>query len=86
MIKHFNDFGAPLMLGGEKDHMSKGIFGVARSGPSMEQTFLLVVDPHYASETPRLSEIKKFVYWRALCDLEQGFYNLMFPLTYRRPK
>ena len=74
------------MMGGETDHMSKGIFGIARSGPDAEQTYLLIVDPHYASDTPDLKDARRYIYWKSVVDLDPGFYNLMFPLTYRRPK
>ena len=74
------------MMGGERDAMSKGIFGVARSGPREDETYLLIVDPHYASETPQNEAARKFIYWKAVCDLEAGFYNLMIPMSYDRPK
>ena len=71
------------MMGGQRDHYSKGIFGIAESE---EETFLLCVDPHYASETPKMEETKKFVYWKSVADLEEGFYNIMLPLSYKRPR
>lgn len=73
------------MMGGENDHGSKGVFGIGRSGPLPEQTYLLIVDPHYASDTPELKDAQKYTYWKSIVDLEPGFYNLMFPLTYKRP-
>ena len=74
------------MMGGERDHLSKGIFGVARSGPTEDQTYLLIVDPHYASETPEKSDAQNYIYWKAVCDLDPGFYNLMIPMSYDRLK
>ena len=86
ILTHFSNFGAPLMMGGENDQYSKGIFGIARKGRKFEDVYLLIVDPHYASESPDPVQARKFVYWKALSELEQGFYNLLMPLSYKRPE
>ncbi|XP_076333048.1 ufm1-specific protease 1-like [Tachypleus tridentatus] len=77
--RHFDCFGSPVMMGGDRDCSSKGIMGICSTS---EESYLLVVDPHYSgrSTTKETLQILEFVKWYPLSSfMESSFYNLCFP-------
>ncbi|KAL3882579.1 hypothetical protein ACJMK2_028909 [Sinanodonta woodiana] len=78
IIKHFQTFGAPVMMGGDGDNSSKGILGVCE-----EPAALLVMDPHYYGNRPvsrlSLQEDGWIKWWTLDKFMEGSFYNLCFP-------
>lgn len=55
---HFQKFGSPIMMGGDVDSSSKGIFGIATS--KNKKYYLLVVDPHFWDKKTSLHPTKNF--------------------------
>ncbi|XP_032094158.1 inactive Ufm1-specific protease 1 [Thamnophis elegans] len=88
LYAHFQGGGGPVMMGGGRDHSSKGLLGVC-SGP--EGHHLLVLDPHFYGRAGSLSrqeaQGKGWVSWRGLGSFEEtSFYNLCLPQFWaRRP-
>ena len=81
--KHFVETGCPVMMGGDRDNSSKGIFGICSSGDANEH-YLLVVDPHYVATThdvtPQLLVDQGWVKWVKLSHFEaDSFYNICLP-------
>ncbi|XP_015668631.1 inactive Ufm1-specific protease 1 [Protobothrops mucrosquamatus] len=81
LYDHFQEGGGPVMMGGGRDHVSKGLLGVC-SGP--EGHHLLTLDPHYYGPAGSLSrheaQAQRWVSWRALGSFEEAsFYNLCLP-------
>ncbi|KAK9398409.1 inactive Ufm1-specific protease 1 [Crotalus adamanteus] len=81
LYAHFQEGGGPVMMGGGRDHVSKGLLGVC-SGP--EGHHLLTLDPHYYGPAGSLSRqeahAQRWVSWRALSSFEEAsFYNLCLP-------
>ena len=81
LIKHFEKFGSPIMMGGDVDASSKGIFGVAQD--KNDAFYLLVIDPHYYGKPPSSPQDlcrNGWVQWKALDDfMNDSFYNLCMP-------
>ena len=76
---HFETCGAPVMMGGDTDNASKGIFGVCRTN---KEAFFLILDPHYFGAVPTRSvlENKQFLLWRPVKSfMEDSFYNMCLP-------
>ncbi|XP_068620607.1 probable Ufm1-specific protease 1 [Battus philenor] len=76
---HFEDFGSPIMMGGDIDCSSKGVMGIKLSG---KNTNLLIVDPHYVGkeQSKQLLKNKGWVKWQPLNEfLSSSFYNLCLP-------
>lgn len=72
---HFAKTRCPVMMGGDKDASSKGIFGVSHGA-------LLVVDPHYAAKsvTREILADQGWVRWIRLEEFcQDSFYNLCLP-------
>lgn len=79
LVDHFESMGSPVMMGGDVDCSSKGIMGIHVGD---DETFLLVVDPHYAGKeiTAEFLQTKQWVKWQALNDfIGSSFYNLCLP-------
>ncbi|XP_060555107.1 ufm1-specific protease 1-like [Ruditapes philippinarum] len=77
LVKHFQEYGAPVMMGGESDSSSKGVIGVCRNPQA-----LLIMDPHYYGPTKSKTYLQKegWVKWRLLEEFkEHSFYNLCLP-------
>ena len=81
VINHFRKFGSPIMMGGDRDASSKGIFGVAQD--KNDQCYLLVVDPHYYGKPisdPKMLSENGWVAWKSLDEfVHDSFYNLCLP-------
>jgi len=79
---HFTKTGCPIMMGGDRDASSKGVFGACRTNA---QSFLLIVDPHYVSPTGSSSvsshlASEGWVKWVPLDHFNlDSFYNLCLP-------
>ena len=78
---HFETFGSPIMMGGDQDASSKGIFGVAqeRNGRS----YFLIIDPHYYGSDLRSCDKlyqDSWVHWKPVDSfMDSSFYNLCLP-------
>ncbi|XP_069502188.1 ufm1-specific protease 1 isoform X2 [Ambystoma mexicanum] len=76
---HFQNIGAPVMMGGDTDNSSKGIMGVCSSP---QGHYLLVLDPHFYGKGLDRTEAQQFgwVQWRDLDSFQQeSFYNFCIP-------
>ncbi|RXG52079.1 Ufm1-specific protease 1 [Armadillidium vulgare] len=81
LFDHFKARGAPVMMGGDNDNSSKGIVGICR-GKEEENSYLLVVDPHFWGEAREQSYLQSnnWVKWQKLSDFDSSsFYNLCLP-------
>ncbi|XP_058037361.1 inactive Ufm1-specific protease 1 isoform X1 [Ahaetulla prasina] len=81
LYAHFQGGRGPVMMGGGRDHASKGLLGVSSGS---EGHHLLVLDPHFYGRAGSLSrqeaQAKRWVSWRALSSFEEtSFYNLCLP-------
>lgn len=82
--RHFEQFGSPIMMGGDKDCSSKCIVGlhVGKGG-----VYLLIVDPHFVGQAKNAKHLMndQWVKWQNLDDfVDSSFYNLCLPqLKYR---
>ena len=79
---HFTRFGSPIMMGGDADCSSKGIFGAARDASDGGSGLLLVVDPHYYGKKAANERLwgRGWVKWVRLSEfMDSSFYNLCLP-------
>ncbi|XP_041452945.1 ufm1-specific protease 1-like [Lytechinus variegatus] len=78
LVKHFKTLGTAIMMGGDSDASSKGIFGV-HLGAS--RSYLLVLDPHFTGHATVEELIKKeWVSWKPSDSfMASSFYNLCLP-------
>ncbi|XP_028331080.1 ufm1-specific protease 1 [Gouania willdenowi] len=79
--EHFDTRGSPVMMGGDRDNSSKCVVGVCTGE---EDSYVLVVDPHYYGPKPDRAELQRrgWVGWRKLSSLDQtSFYNMCLPQT-----
>ncbi|XP_023954469.2 ufm1-specific protease 2 [Bicyclus anynana] len=79
LCNHFENFGSPIMMGGDVDCSSKGVMGVHVDGINSK---LLIVDPHYVGKEVSKQFLcrKGWVKWQPLKDfLSSSFYNLCLP-------
>jgi len=77
--KHFEQFGSPIMMGGDRDCSSKCIVGLHVGN---EGVYLLIVDPHFVGKAKSTEHLKKdrWVKWQNLDDfVDSSFYNLCLP-------
>ncbi|EGD76252.1 hypothetical protein PTSG_00954 [Salpingoeca rosetta] len=95
---HFQHVGSPIMCGGTRDNMSRAILGVESGDDVMQDTRLLIMDPHFirGEEDERrmctcvdaaLSHLfkKRWLSWRPLSSFEAGsHYNLCCPIPSRQ--
>ena len=81
IFNHFQKFGSPIMMGGDMDCISKGVFGIAKS--KINQYFLLILDPHYYGKhltNPAKLYEQGWVSWKPITDFMNGsFYNMCMP-------
>jgi len=78
---HFQHYGAPVMMGGDKDAASKCILGIR--GTTEKDTALLILDPHCVDVPMTESSLikKKWLSWKTLRSFnDSSFYNLCLPL------
>lgn len=76
---HFEEFGSPVMMGGDKDCSSKCVVGI-HEGP--RNTYLLIVDPHFVGKARGTKQLEnhRWVKWQRLDDfIDSSFYNLCLP-------
>ncbi|XP_037525538.1 inactive Ufm1-specific protease 1 isoform X2 [Rhipicephalus sanguineus] len=88
LLRHFEQQGSPVMMGGDSDASSKGVLGVCQT--SSGESHLLVLDPHWYRNDAKhglLAGAKAhlqqdgWISWRSLGSLmESSFYNLCLPL------
>lgn len=79
---HFEQFGGPIMMGGDMDAASKGILGYGTN--DHQQSFLLIADPHFKNDRQPVNVdyllADQWVAWRALDSFEKNsFYNFCMP-------
>lgn len=77
--EHFAVSASPIMMGGNMDCSSKGIFGIHIGE---ENTYLLVVDPHFVGRAKSARQLQGdyFVKWQNLNEfIDSSFYNLCLP-------
>lgn len=77
LVKHFKEFGSPVMMGGDTDNASKGVLGVC-----LEPAALLIMDPHFYDKNGTKDQLQRdgFVTWRTLDTFVRGsFYNFCLP-------
>ncbi|XP_066265816.1 ufm1-specific protease 1-like [Branchiostoma lanceolatum] len=80
LTEHFRSIGSPVMMGGDTDNSSKGIFGVCGAG---NDAHLLIVDPHYHGtvQDPLALQQDGWVKWQHVREFKSdSFYNLCLPL------
>lgn len=82
--RHLEQFGSPIMMGGDRDCSSKCIVGLHIGSGSI---YLLIVDPHFVGKAKGAEHLRKdrWVKWQNLNDfVDSSFYNLCLPqLKYR---
>ena len=84
VVKHFVERSCPIMMGGDLDCSSKGIFGTCSTE---SEKYFLILDPHFV-DTKDVDTIPLYlvetgwVKWVKLKDFdESSFYNLCLPQT-----
>ena len=83
VFQHLQQKKCPIMMGGDLDNSSKGIFGACKSE---KDKYFLIIDPHFV-KTKENSNITasdlielRWVKWQKLKDFYQSsFYNLCLP-------
>lgn len=76
---HLEDFGSPIMMGGDRDCSSKCIVGIHESANG---TYTLIVDPHYVGKPKNAMQLENcnWVKWQNIRDFsDSSFYNLCLP-------
>ena len=85
VVKHLEERCSPIMMGGDLDCSSKGIFGACTAVG--DDKYFLIVDPHFVKseelpETPEQLVEAGWAKWVKLKDfVESSFYNLCLPQT-----
>lgn len=77
--KHLEQFGSPVMMGGDRDCSSKCIVGLHITD---KDTHLLIVDPHFVGIAKNAEHLRndRWVKWHNLNDfIDSSFYNLCLP-------
>ncbi|GAB1611236.1 ufm1-specific protease 1-like [Argonauta hians] len=77
LVKHFQHFGSPVMMGGDDDSSSKCILGVCQQSKS-----LLVLDPHLNKKQATEEDLINggFIQWKLVESFQgKSFYNLCLP-------
>ena len=80
--EHIDKTGCPIMMGGNLDASSKGVFGACATKSSK---FFLILDPHYVKSNSEVVDYDKLVTsgWAQWVNLEEfsrsSFYNLCLP-------
>lgn len=79
IVKHFHEFGSPIMMGGDRDCSSKCIVGLHTSAKGV---YLLIVDPHFVGRARDAEHLRNdyWIKWQSLDDfIDNSFYNLCLP-------
>ncbi len=84
--EHFSKYGSPVMMGGDADASSKGVFGTRRTDEG--DKYLLIVDPHFWRGKGKTAESLQpvidqgYIAWKRVPQdfCESSFYNLCMPL------
>ncbi|XP_075165757.1 putative Ufm1-specific protease 1 [Haematobia irritans] len=79
LLKYFRDYGGFVMMGGDMDAASKGIAGVHSNG---NDSYLLIVDPHYSGVPASIDDLikKGYIRWQNTKEfVDSSFYNLCLP-------
>ncbi|KAA0195533.1 hypothetical protein HAZT_HAZT006119 [Hyalella azteca] len=79
LVEHFKVRGSPVMMGGDRDNLSKGIMGICQC---KDMTYLLVVDPHFWGEARDRNSLQSegYVQWKPLSEFDgNSFYNFCLP-------
>uniref|UniRef100_UPI00358E9591 ufm1-specific protease 1 n=1 Tax=Myxine glutinosa TaxID=7769 RepID=UPI00358E9591 len=79
LLNHFNNSGAPVMMGGNKDAASKGILGVCQLHDAY---YLLILDPHYYGPPLSIETACSggWLTWRSMNSFDKNsFYNFCLP-------
>ena len=85
VMKHLIERCCPIMMGGDLDCSSKGIFGACTTASG--DKYFLILDPHFVKnkggpETPEHLIEAGWAKWVKLKDfVESSFYNLCLPQT-----
>lgn len=81
LCNHFDTIKSPVMMGGDNDASSKGIFGVVK-GDTPSSTHLLIVDPHCCLDLSVEALVEEhWVTWRSVDQFDRNsFYNICMPL------
>nr|KAF7430109.1 hypothetical protein H0235_006507 [Vespula pensylvanica] len=77
--QHFEEFGCPIMMGGDQDCSSKCIIGMHTG---LKEAYLLIIDPHFIGKAKSIEELKsnQWVKWQSIKDfVYSSFYNLCLP-------
>ncbi|KAI4497254.1 hypothetical protein M0802_007738 [Mischocyttarus mexicanus] len=78
-FEHFEEFGSPIMMGGDQDCSSKCIIGIHTGSKG---AYLLIIDPHFIGKAKSMEELKnkQWVRWQNIEDfVYSSFYNLCLP-------
>ncbi|XP_017881650.1 ufm1-specific protease 1-like [Ceratina calcarata] len=76
---HFEEFGSPIMMGGDRDCSSKCVLGIHENP---KNTYLLILDPHFVGQATGTEQLENYnwVKWQNLDDfIDSSFYNLCLP-------
>ncbi|OAD62941.1 Ufm1-specific protease 1, partial [Eufriesea mexicana] len=76
---HFEEFGSPIMMGGDRDCSSKCVLGIHEGTTN---TYLLIVDPHFVGRARGTEQLENYhwVKWQNLNNfVGSSFYNLCMP-------
>ncbi|KZC13453.1 PREDICTED: ufm1-specific protease 1 [Dufourea novaeangliae] len=76
---HFEEFGSPIMMGGDRDCSSKCIMGIHEG---TKNTYMLILDPHFVGQAKSNEQLESYwwVKWQDLRNfVDSSFYNLCLP-------
>ncbi|CAK9806049.1 Ufm1-specific protease 1 [Anthophora plagiata] len=76
---HFEEFGSPIMMGGDRDCSSKCLVGIHEG---VKNTYFLIVDPHFIGRAKGTEQLENYhwVKWQNLDNfVDSSFYNLCLP-------
>ncbi|XP_076171711.1 UFM1 specific peptidase 1 [Ptiloglossa arizonensis] len=77
--RHFEEFGCPIMMGGDRDCSSKCVVGIYQG---QKNTYLLIVDPHFVGMAKSIEYLENYhwVKWQNLNNfVDSSFYNFCLP-------
>ena len=82
VYQHFQVRRCPIMMGGDLDCSSKGVFGACSAG---QDKYFLILDPHFGrveskSPTPDMLVEQGWAQWVKISEFSSSsFYNLCIP-------
>ncbi|XP_003700157.1 UFM1 specific peptidase 1 [Megachile rotundata] len=77
--QHFEEFGSPIMMGGDRDCSSKCIVGIHQGAKNI---YMLIVDPHFIGRAKNSEQLEAYhwVKWQDIKNfVDSSFYNLCLP-------